>query len=71
VIPPIFQWLAEAGEVSPQSMFNTFNMGIGFVVLVPPEQAEETRRWFEAQQVAAFTIGQVIEGTGEVVGLFR
>ncbi|MBD2014421.1 phosphoribosylformylglycinamidine cyclo-ligase [Microcoleus sp. FACHB-53] len=69
VIPPIFQWLAEAGEVSAQSMFNTFNMGIGFVVLVPPEQAEETRRWFEAQQVAAYTIGSVIEGTGEVVGL--
>ena len=69
VIPPIFQWLAEAGEVSPQSMFNTFNMGIGFVVLVPPEQAEETCRWFEAQQVAAYTIGNVIEGTGEVVGL--
>lgn len=69
VIPPIFQWLAEAGEVSAQSMFNTFNMGIGFVVLVPPEQAEETCRWFEAQQVAAFTIGNVIEGTGEVVGL--
>ena len=69
VIPPIFQWLAEAGEVSAQSMFNTFNMGIGFVVLVPPEQAEETRRWFEAQQVAAYTLGKVIEGTGEVVGL--
>lgn len=69
VIPPIFQWLAEAGEVSTQSMFNTFNMGIGFVVLVPPEQAEETRRWFEAQQVAAYIMGQVVEGTGEVVGL--
>jgi phosphoribosylformylglycinamidine cyclo-ligase len=69
VVPPIFQWLAEAGEVSVESMFNTFNMGIGFVVLVPPEQAEETRRWFEAQQVAAYTLGKVIEGTGEVVGL--
>lgn len=69
VIPPIFQWLAEAGEVSEQSMFNTFNMGIGFVVLVPPEQAEETRQWFEAQEVAAYIIGNVIEGTGEVLGL--
>ena len=69
VIPPIFQWLAEAGQVSAESMFNTFNMGIGFVVLVPPEQAEETRRWFEAQDVAAYRIGEVIEGTGEVLGL--
>ncbi|GAB4206251.1 MAG: phosphoribosylformylglycinamidine cyclo-ligase [Coleofasciculaceae cyanobacterium] len=69
VIPPIFQWLAEAGQVSVQSMFNTFNMGIGFVVLVSPEQAEEARRWFESQEIAAYPIGEVIEGTGEVVGL--
>jgi phosphoribosylformylglycinamidine cyclo-ligase len=69
VVPPIFQWLAEAGQVSAQSMFNTFNMGIGFVVLVSPEQADETRRWFESQEVAAYTIGEVIEGTGEVVGI--
>ncbi|MBE9124926.1 MULTISPECIES: phosphoribosylformylglycinamidine cyclo-ligase [unclassified Coleofasciculus] len=69
VVPPIFQWLAEAGQVSPEAMFNTFNMGIGFVVLVPPAQAESVRSWFESQGVAASTIGNVIEGTGEVVGI--
>jgi phosphoribosylformylglycinamidine cyclo-ligase len=69
LIPAIFQWLAEAGQVSAESMFNTFNMGIGFVVLVPPDQAEEARRWFEAQDVAAYRIGEVIQGTGEVLGL--
>jgi phosphoribosylformylglycinamidine cyclo-ligase len=30
VVPPIFQWLAEAGEVSVQSMFNTFQYGHWF-----------------------------------------
>ncbi|HEY9665308.1 MAG TPA: phosphoribosylformylglycinamidine cyclo-ligase [Coleofasciculaceae cyanobacterium] len=69
VIPPIFQWLAQAGQVRVNEMFNTFNMGIGFVVLVPPEQAEQTLQWFESQDVAAYTIGEVIEGAGEVVGL--
>ena len=69
VIPPIFQWLAEAGQVSVDSMFNTFNMGIGFVLLVPPEQADKTLRWFESQSVAAYRIGEVIEGAGEVVGI--
>ncbi len=71
VVPPIFQWLAEAGEVSIEAMFNTFNMGIGFVLLVPPEQAEQTHSWFESQNVAAYTIGEVIEGAGGVVGLPR
>jgi phosphoribosylformylglycinamidine cyclo-ligase len=69
VIPPIFQWLAQAGQVTENSMFNTFNMGIGFVVIVPPEQADETLKWFKSQDVAAYQIGEVIEGTGEVVGI--
>ena len=69
VIPPIFQWLADAGQVSAESMFNTFNMGIGFVVIVSPEQAEQILDWFESQGVAAYTIGKVIEGVGEVVGI--
>ena len=71
VIPPLFQWLAQAGQVSVDSMYNTFNMGIGFVLLIPPDQVEQTLRWFESQHIAAYRIGQVIEGTGEVVGLPR
>jgi phosphoribosylformylglycinamidine cyclo-ligase len=69
VIPPIFQWIAQTGQVSVESMFNTFNMGIGFVLLVPPAQAEQTRRWFESQDIPAYTIGEVIEGAGEVIGI--
>lgn len=68
-ILPIFQWLAEAGSVSRAEMFNTFNMGIGFVLLVSSVQAEKACRWFESQGVVAYQIGQVIEGSGEVVGL--
>jgi len=69
VIPPIFQWLADAGQLTMDTMFNTFNMGIGFVLIVPPAQAEQTRTWFEAQGIAASIIGEVIEGAGGVVGL--
>jgi phosphoribosylformylglycinamidine cyclo-ligase len=36
---PIFDWLAQQGDVARQDMFNTFNMGIGFVLLVPPSAA--------------------------------
>ncbi|MBD0343287.1 MAG: phosphoribosylformylglycinamidine cyclo-ligase [Coleofasciculus sp. Co-bin14] len=68
-IPPIFQWIAEAGQVSVESMFNTFNMGIGFVLIVPPDQAEQTCSWFESQNIIASTIGTVIEGAGGVVGI--
>jgi len=69
IIPPIFQWLAEAGQVSIDDMFNTFNMGIGFVLLVPPEQAKQIRHWFDAEDITAYTIGRVIEGNGSILGI--
>lgn len=69
VVPPIFQWLARAGQVSMDTMFNTFNMGIGFVLIVPPAQAQQTLSWFESRGIAAYILGEVIEGAGGVVGL--
>ncbi|MEA5502420.1 phosphoribosylformylglycinamidine cyclo-ligase [Halotia wernerae UHCC 0503] len=68
-IPPLFQWLAEAGSVSPQVMYNTFNMGIGFVLLVPTHQAEQIITFFQSQNIPAVAIGEVITGSGELVGL--
>ena len=66
---PLFQWLATEGEVAPAEMFNTFNMGIGYVLLVPPNGAEEALRWFAAQDVPVWTIGEVIPGEGQLLGL--
>lgn len=68
-IPSVFQWLAQTGSVSPQAMYNTFNMGIGFVLLVPPHQVEPVITYMKLQNVTAFTIGQVITGSGELIGL--
>jgi phosphoribosylformylglycinamidine cyclo-ligase len=68
-IPPVFQWLADAGSVAPAAMYNTFNMGIGFVVLVSPQQVEQTINHFQAQDIPAFVIGEVVTGVGELVGL--
>lgn len=68
-IPPIFQWLATAGSVSAEAMYNTFNMGIGFVLLIPPHQVEQTLQFFAAEDTSAFVIGEVITGEGTLVGL--
>ena len=65
-IPSIFKWLAEAGEVEQEAMFNTFNMGIGYVVIIPPSQAAETLAWFKAKNIAASQIGEVISGDGRL-----
>ncbi len=69
VIPPVFNWLAEVGSVDNSTMFNTFNMGIGFVVLVPPNQAIQAIEWFNSQKIATYAIGEVIAGTGKLEGI--
>jgi phosphoribosylformylglycinamidine cyclo-ligase len=51
-------------------MFNTFNMGIGFVLLVDPREVEQAVKWFESQEIGAWAIGEVIEGNGELIMSF-
>ncbi len=65
---PIFDWLAAEGDVSPTAMFHTFNMGIGFVVLVPADAVATTMQYFADQNLATYAIGEVVSGSG-VVGL--
>ena len=48
-------------------MIETFNMGIGYVVIVPPDQSDETLAWFLAQGLQAFAIGEVVTGQGELL----
>lgn len=66
---PIFHWLAAEGKVSPRDMFHTFNMGVGFVVIVSPDREEETIQFLRDQGIHASTLGTVIPGEGQLVGL--
>lgn len=68
-IQPIFQWLAKAGNVSRADMFDTFNMGIGFVLIVSPAQAQQVLAWFPTHHIAAYEIGSVVSGNQSVLGL--
>jgi phosphoribosylformylglycinamidine cyclo-ligase len=40
-VPPIFRWLERAGAVPQDDMLRTFNMGLGFILVVAPEDADE------------------------------
>lgn len=65
-ILPVFQVLQEAGSVSNNDMFRTFNMGIGMVLVVPEEQAEDALRIAHEQGEQAYRIGTVVAGEQEV-----
>ena len=65
-ILPVFDWLATKGQVNETAMLNTFNLGVGFVVLVPPDQSQATLEFFAQQGLIANQIGEVMAGDGSL-----
>lgn len=61
---PIFQMLKEKGELADKDLYSVFNMGIGFVVALPGDQAERAIAIAEAYGEKAYTIGRVVKGEG-------
>ncbi len=65
-IPPVFRVLAALGEVARPEMFRTFNMGIGLIAVVAPEDEARAREALSAVGSGALPIGTVVPGGGEV-----
>jgi phosphoribosylformylglycinamidine cyclo-ligase len=61
-VPPIFDLIQKVGEIDDEEMYNTFNMGLGLVLLIPPYYADATKRRLEAQGEKVYVIGEVREG---------
>jgi len=57
---PVFGLLQELGNVEPEEMRRTFNMGIGMVVAVPAGAADAAQSILEAEGEKATIIGQVV-----------
>ncbi len=64
---PIFDRIAQAGDIPERDMFNTFNMGVGMVTIVSPEDADRALEILRAQGEDAYILGTVREGAEGVV----
>ena len=63
-VPPLFRLIQSAGGVSDAEMFRVFNMGIGFVLIVAPDEAKETLARLRESGETAYRLGEVVEGAG-------
>ena len=64
--PEIFNWLQTQGGVQDDEMWRTFNCGIGMLVCVSAEHAQQALEFLAQQGEQAFLIGQIEAGqTGE------
>jgi phosphoribosylformylglycinamidine cyclo-ligase len=60
--PAVFETLREAGRVEDAEMFRTFNMGIGYVVIVPSASAEAAARILREAGEQVARIGEIVAG---------
>ena len=66
-ILPVFNFLEKRGGVPHREMFNIFNMGIGMVIAVKPEDADKVIEILESHGEKATVIGKVVEGAGVTI----
>jgi len=60
--PALVRWLQDQGEVPEPDLWNTFNLGVGFCLVVPPEALEHVLASCQAQGHRAWELGQVEAG---------
>lgn len=65
-IPPVFKLMQKLGNIEEKEMFNTFNMGIGLVLAVKKENAEEIICTLGNLGEKAYIIGNVSKGEGGI-----
>jgi len=62
-IPAIFDMLQKKGNIDEHDMFNTFNMGVGMIVIVPKEDAEKA---IAALDCGAYVIGEIVKSEEKI-----
>ncbi|MDQ7093816.1 phosphoribosylformylglycinamidine cyclo-ligase [Desulfosporosinus sp. PR] len=62
--PAIFDLLQRLGDVEWAEMYRTFNMGIGFVLIVGPDDEELVRRQLAVRGESSYVLGKVSAGEG-------
>lgn len=63
-ILPIFEFLKDKGALADKDLYNVFNMGIGYVLSVPAEEAQKVIAIAEEHGEKAYQIGRVVKGEG-------
>ncbi|MBQ3104990.1 MAG: phosphoribosylformylglycinamidine cyclo-ligase [Lachnospiraceae bacterium] len=61
-IPAIFSLLQEKGGIAREMMYNTYNMGIGMVLAVAPEDASAALEAIKGAGEISYVIGKIVAG---------
>ena len=63
-IHPIFDLIAKEGNIPERDMYNTFNMGVGMVVILPADQADKAMALLAENGQDSYVLGEIVPGEG-------
>lgn len=61
-VPPIFDLLAKKGDIEEHMMYNTYNMGLGMIVAVDPEDVDKAMEAMRAAGDTPYVVGSIEAG---------
>ncbi|MEJ2612056.1 MAG: AIR synthase-related protein, partial [Candidatus Thiodiazotropha sp.] len=70
-LPAVFQWLREQGNLTAHEMLRTLNSGVGMVVCVAAEQAEQTLALLSQSGESAWRLGSIEQTDSDTAAVVR
>lgn len=64
-MPKVFKWLQQEGNVDRLEMYRTFNCGIGMILVLPAEAAEQAQELLEALGETVYRVGEIAAREGD------
>jgi phosphoribosylformylglycinamidine cyclo-ligase len=61
-VPPIFKYLAKLGEIDSDELLQSFNMGVGMIVIVPAANIKDAEADLKRRREKFFRIGRIERG---------
>lgn len=65
--PPLFHWLRDAGNVTEEEMYRTFNCGVGMVLCLAEDDIDEAIDTLAQEGLASWRIGDIVAGDGRTL----
>jgi phosphoribosylformylglycinamidine cyclo-ligase len=61
-VPPIFKYLAKLGKIETDELLQSFNMGVGMIIVVPPGDVRSVEADLKRRREKFFRIGRIERG---------
>ena len=66
-VPRIFDFIQSTGGVDDEAMYQAFNMGIGYIIVVAPDIAKTVMESLRSLEELPYIIGKIEKGEKEVI----